>query len=156
MPATYSRRRRQTAELNNTTHLFDDVIKIIGDRWATLILRSLFTGINQFQDILEDTSVATNILSDRLSELIEKGIIYTAAVPSDSRQIKYKFSEKGLSLYPVIVTMLEWGDKWLPDPKGPPLLLKHEPCGQALKVELICSTCKEIVLPTETSFELST
>ncbi|MGI9247564.1 MAG: winged helix-turn-helix transcriptional regulator, partial [Woeseiaceae bacterium] len=67
MPATYSRRRRQTTQsTGETTELLDDIIRVIGDRWSSLIVRSIFTGINQFQEILDDTAISTNILTDRL------------------------------------------------------------------------------------------
>lgn len=151
--STYSRRRRQTAAPRN--QLLDDVVRIVGDRWATLVLRSLFTGINQFQSILEDTAMATNILSDRLSELSEDGVIYAEEVPGDSRRIRYKLTDKGLDIYPIILTMLEWGDKWLPSPQGPPLLLTHKLCGQDLQIEMACPACDKKVRPHETRYEMS-
>lgn len=151
--SSYSRRRRQTAAPRN--QLLDDVVRIVGDRWATLVLRSLFTGINQFQSILEDTAMATNILSDRLSELSSDDIIYAVDVPGDSRRIKYKLTNKGLDIYPIILTMLEWGDKWLPAPEGPPLLLTHMLCGQDLQIEMACSACDGKVHPKGTDYEMS-
>ncbi len=154
MEATYSRRRRQTAESGSNTKLLDEVIRIVGDRWATLILRSLFSGINQFQEILEDTGMATNILSDRLSELCQERVLYTVDVPGDSRRIEYKLTEKGIGIYPILLTLLEWGDKWRPAPEGPPLLLTHNLCGKPLKIEMACSACNKEILVTDTSFEL--
>lgn len=154
MEATYSARRRQTTKQGADTKLLDEVIRIIGDRWATLILRSLFSGINQYQGILDDTAIATNILSKRLSELCQEGIIYTAGVPGDSRRIEYKLTESGISIYPIIISLLEWGDKWLPAPEGPPLLLTHTVCGQPLKIEMICSECNQEVPINDTSYVL--
>jgi len=154
MEATYSRRRRQIAEPENATKLLDEVIRIIGDRWATLILRSLFSGINQFQEILEDTAIATNILSNRLADLCDEDIIYAAEVPDDLRRIEYKLTDKGISIYPILIALLQWGDKWLPAPEGPPLLLTHNVCGKPLEIEMACSACDEEVLPNQTSYEL--
>lgn len=148
----YSRRRRQSAVPVN--ELMDDVVRIVGDRWSTLILRSMFVGINQFQRILEDTAMATNILSERLSELSEKKVIYAESVPGDTRQIEYKLTEKGRDIYPIILTLLAWGDKWLPAAEGPPLLLNHTLCGKALEIEMACSACDQEVLPHDTHYEL--
>lgn len=153
MEGSYSSRRRQSAELAKDTRLFDDVSRIIGNRWATLILRSLFTGINQFQEILNDTNIATNILSDRLTDLCEQDIIYKVSLPTDSRRKKYKLTEKGKDIYPILLSLLEWGDKWLPAPDGPPLLLTHKNCGQPLKVELSCSACGDEVRPEATRYK---
>ena len=154
MPATYSRRRRQTSPAARETALPDAIVRIIGDRWATLILRSIFTGINQFQEIVEDTAISTNILADRLADLAEQDIITGIEDPNDMRRTNYKLTEKGRSVYPVLLTLLEWGDKWRPAPEGPPLILTHNPCGKQLKAVMACSACGERVDPRDTSYEL--
>ena len=143
MEASYRARRRQTTKLSGNTNLQDEIIQFIGDRWAMLILRSIFTGINQFQEILKVTAIATNMLSNRLAELCDEGILVTTGVPSDSRRIEYKLTKKGLSIYPIIISLLQWGDKWLPSPEGPPLLLTHTVCGNPLKFEMVCSSCQQ-------------
>ncbi|WP_439100840.1 winged helix-turn-helix transcriptional regulator [Congregibacter sp.] len=148
----YSRRRRQSAVPEN--QLMDDVVRIVGDRWSTLILRSMFVGIHQFQGILEDSAMATNILSERLSELCEKAVIYAESVPGDTRKIEYKLTEKGRDIYPIILALLEWGDKWLPAAEGPPLLLTHTLCGRPLEIEMACSACDKKVQPHDTHYEL--
>ncbi len=154
MPASYSRRRRQTVQSAQETALLDEIVYIIGDRWATLILRSIFTGMNQFQEIVEDTAISTNILTDRLLELEDKGIIEGFEDPDDMRCTNYKLTNKGRSLYPILLTLLEWGDKWRPAPEGPPLLLTHKLCGKRLKVIMACSVCDEKVGPRETTYDL--
>lgn len=152
--ADYSRRRRQTATPLSKTKLLDEIIPVIGDRWATLVLRSLFSGINQFQKILEDTSMSTNILSDRLSALCRDGFLQIDAVPTDSRRVEYGLTEKGLSVYPILVTLLEWGDKWRPLEEGAPMLLTHLRCGKPLIIEMACSSCCDNVNLGTTRFEL--
>ncbi|MDO6694489.1 helix-turn-helix domain-containing protein [Aliiglaciecola sp. 3_MG-2023] len=154
MEAKYSARRRKTSKSASSTTLLDDSIQIIGDRWGMLIFRSLFSGVNQFQGILKATYIATNILSNRLSELCEDGFLTTTEVAGDSRRIQYKLTKKGISIYPIILTLMQWGDKWLPSPEGPPLLLTHTICGDPLKLEMICSCCKKEVYPTDTSYAL--
>ncbi|WP_189378235.1 winged helix-turn-helix transcriptional regulator [Thalassotalea profundi] len=154
MEAKYSPRRRQNNKTDSQTNLHDEIIQIIGDRWAMLILRSIFTGINQFQEILKVTAIASNILSNRLSELIDEGILVTKEVPNDSRRIEYKLTKKGMSIYPIILSLLHWGDKWLPSPKGAPLLLTHKLCGNPLQLQMICSECEKEVTPDETSYSI--
>jgi DNA-binding HxlR family transcriptional regulator len=154
MEASYSPRRRQTTKLSSFTNLQDEVVQIIGDRWAMLILRSIFTGINQFQEILKVTAIATNMLSNRLSELCEDGVLTTREVPGDSRRIEYKLTKKGIATYPIIIALLQWGDKWLPSPEGPPLILTHTPCNSPLKLEMICSSCHQETLAGELSYTL--
>lgn len=154
MPALYSRRRRlSSATPAQSTALLDEIAKIIGDRWSTLILRSIFTGINRFQGILDDTGISTNILSERLSALCADGLLYRIDDEEDSRSAKYKLTDKGRDIYPILLTLLAWGDKWRPSPKGPPLLLKHKTCGKPLKVDLACSACGENVKVNETTYQ---
>ena len=132
--------------------MFDEIIQVIGNRWATLILRSLFSGINQYQEILQDTAMATNILSDRLAELCQNELVVKIPVPEDSRKVQYKLTEKGMSIYPILLTLLQWGDRWRPAPEGPPLLLTHTTCGNPLELEMACSVCDTEMLPADTQY----
>ena len=152
MDARYSPRRRQTTNAIASTRLFDEIVSIVGDRWSTLILRSLFMGVNQFQSLLDDTGIATNILTDRINQLTHEEILYPSEVSGDQRQIKYRLTEKGSDIYPIIILLLVWGDKWQPAPEGPPLLLTHRSCGGPLVIRMVCSSCNDTVDATATQF----
>ncbi len=155
MPATYSRRRRQTSQsTGETTELLDDITQIIGDRWSALILRSVFTGLNRFQEILDDTAISTNILADRLAELCDGDILRRVEEPADMRRANYRLTDKGRDIYPILITLMQWGDKWRPAPDGPPLLLCHRPCEQSLEIVMTCPGCGEEVGPQDTSVEI--
>ncbi len=155
MPAVYSRRRRQTSQSNGeTTELLDEVTQIIGDRWSALVLRAVFTGLNQFQEILEDTAISTNILADRLADLCDGGVLRRVEEPNDLRRANYRLTDKGRDIYPILITLLQWGDKWRPAPQGPPLLLTHRPCGERLEIIMACSSCAHEVMPHDTSVEV--
>jgi len=155
MPAIYSRRRRRTSQLNGeTTELLNDITRVIGDRWSALILRSVFTGLNQFQEILDDTAISTNILADRLAELCETGILRRVEEPNDMRRANYRLTDKGRDIYPILITLMQWGDKWRPAAEGPPLLLTHLPCAESLEIVMACSSCGAEVAPRDTKVEI--
>ena len=154
MDAHYSPRRRQSSAVVTNTRLFDEVVQIVGDRWSALVLRSLFMGVNQFQSLLKDTGMATNILTDRLNALSSSEIIYQSGVDGDQRQIKYRLTEKGSNIYPIVILLLAWGDKWKPVPEGPPLLLTHKSCGSPLAIKMLCSACNREVHATATEFRV--
>ena len=155
MPAIYSRRRRKTSQsTGDTTELLDDITRVIGDRWSALILRSVFTGLNQYQAILEDTAISTNILADRLAELCDSAILRRVEEPNDMRRANYKLTDKGRDIYPILITLMQWGDKWRPAADGPPLLLAHRPCSAPLKIVMACSSCGAEVAPQETRVEI--
>ncbi len=140
----YARRRLQTASAiakrGNRT-MVDSVIELFGDRWATLVVRACFTGIHRFDDIQRDTMMATNILSDRLERLQKQGIIQARPYSAHQNRLEYRLTAKGRDLYPVLLALLHWGDRWYADEKGPPLLLTHEPCAHDLRLRLACSHC---------------
>jgi len=156
MAATYSRRRRQRGlgEADSAkTSLMDEVAQITGDRWASLILRSIFTGLRKFDEIRKDTAIATNILSERLSWLESLGVIRPHAYSAAPKRFEYRLTEKGVDYYPVLLTLLAWGDRWYASPEGPPLLLKHA-CGDDLEIQVTCSCCHEPISPYDVDFEV--
>ena len=140
----YGRRRKQTAaaitKRENRT-MVDSVIELFGDRWATLVVRACFTGITRFDEIQRDTLMASNILADRLERLKAQGIILARPYSAQQDRFEYRLTEKGRELYPVLLALLQWGDAWYADHKGPPLILTHARCGHKLALLPTCSIC---------------
>lgn len=154
----YGRRRMQTAaagaKRGNRT-MVDSVIELFGDRWSTLVVRACFTGIHRFDEIQRDTLMASNILSDRLTRLQAHGIIKAKPYSAHQDRFEYRLTEKGRSLYPVLLALLQWGDRWFADSKGPPLLLTHEKCHHGLTMAPACSACGGKLDSSNTSFNFS-
>ncbi len=149
MPAVYGRRRRKTrSEKDLITPLFDEIADIIGDRWSALIIRSVFTNLNTYQDICDDTAIATNILAERLERLCTMAIV-------EKNNGVYKLTPKGRDIYPILIALMEWGDKWYAAPEGPPLLLTHKSCQEPLKHQMACTSCGESVVAQDIEFEFS-
>lgn len=153
MAANYSRRRksRSTRNEQGETQLFDTLAGIIGDRSSMLIIRALFTGHVNFGAIQTDSQLATNMLTERLSFLIEEKIVGKSSGKNELRQ-RYKLTSRGLDLYPSLLTLMAWGDQWCADESGPPVLLKHNTCGHDLKLVMACSACHEAVSYSDIEF----
>lgn len=153
----YGRRRMQTATASakrgNRT-MVDSVIELFGDRWATLVVRACFTGINRFDGIQRDTLMASNILADRIERLQAQGILQAKLYSLHQERFEYRLTEKGRDLYPVLLALLQWGDRWYADHKGPPLVLTHQLCGHALHLRPSCSACGEALHVANTGFTL--
>lgn len=150
MPALYNRRRRKARSNNEpTTPLFDEITDVIGDRWSALIIRSVLTNMNSYQDICNDTAIATNILAERLEQLCSTSILEKSGVI-------YRLTPKGRDIYPILIAMMEWGDKWYASPEGPPLLLTHKPCNNPLKHRVACTACGEDITIGDMEFEFVT
>ena len=153
MAARYSRRRQQRHATEGASSLMEDVAQITGDRWASLVLRSIFTGLRRFDEIHRDTAMATNILSERLSWLTARGVIRAHEI--GGKRSEYRLTEKGIDYYPVLLMLLQWGDKYYVSPEGPPLLLRHKADGHDLQPAVTCSCCSQPVMPHDVTFEVT-
>jgi DNA-binding HxlR family transcriptional regulator len=116
-------------------------LSVVGERWTMLILREAFLGHRRFDEFQARTGVARNILSARLRALVGHGIFerIEKALPGD--HVEYRLTGKGLDLYPILVAMLRWGDRWMACEGGPPVELVHRECGHKTHPTLVCSHC---------------
>ncbi len=155
MAPHYSRRRQQRESAQGATSLLDQAAQIMGDRWASLIMRSIFTGIHRYDDIRQDTAIATNILAERLNWLQSIGVIRQRAYPSNPPRNEYRVTRKGVEYYPVLLMLMRWGDRYYVSPEGPPVLLLHKTCGQPLDPQVVCSECRLPLTPEDVSFTIT-
>jgi len=115
-------------------------IDVIGQRWTPLIVRDLFAGMTKFEDIRRDLGIASNILAARLDELERNGVVDRRQYQSAPARHEYVLTDKGRDLYPVIATLLAFGDKWL-SLDGPPALITHTDCGHVTTAKTVCAEC---------------
>ena len=90
----------------------------VGDKWALVILRDAFNGVTRFDTFARHLGVATNVLASRLEGLVQADILYRRPVPGDGRAVEYKLTPKGFELFPLIVFLHQWGERWMPKPQG--------------------------------------
>ncbi len=124
-------------------------LSAVGDRWTVLILREAFLGVKRFELFRERLSIARNILTLRLQELVREGILERTRYQEKPERFEYRLTEKGIGLYPVLVTLMAWGDRWMDDGLGPPMLLVHKPGEHTLAPVVTCSHCGHLVVPRE-------
>jgi DNA-binding HxlR family transcriptional regulator len=113
-------------------------LQVIGDLWSALIIQECFFGTHRFDEFQHRLSIASNILSQRLSRLTELGVL-NRSVTAGTRHT-YQLTDEGLDLYPVPLAMLTWGDRWLVV-GDPPIKLTHKACTHHLRAVLTCSHC---------------
>ncbi|MFF3380478.1 winged helix-turn-helix transcriptional regulator [Streptomyces sp. NPDC002680] len=122
-------------------------LQVIGDRWNSLILRSSLHGIKRFDDFPTDLGIAESVLSQRLSRLTELGVLTQRGYQVNPPRHEYVFTEKGLALYPICLSMVVWGKRWLPSDGGPGTVLEHKPCGHSVEPVLVCGARQVHVSP---------
>lgn len=116
---------------------------VVGERWTLLILREAFYGVRRFDQMRSNLGIARNILSDRLRRLVEAGILVRWPYQEHPERFEYRLTQKGHDLYPALIALMRWGDKYMVDGDGPPLVLVHKDCGHETFPVLACSACGE-------------
>lgn len=122
---------------------------VVGDRWTLLVLREAFLRVRRFDDFQERLGIARRVLTERLKTLVDHGVLEKVAYSQTPLRHEYRLTEKGLGLYPVIISLVHWGDAHYAGEKGPPLLHRHKTCGHDFRSVLTCSECGEPVDPRE-------
>lgn len=122
-------------------------LDIVGERWTMLVLRDAFNGVRRFDDFARSLPIARNVLAQRLRTLVEHGVLTRQQYEERPPRYEYRLTDKGRDLYPVLVGMLQWGDRYLAGPGGPPLDLRHRDCGGAVRSAVVCTDCGEPVAP---------
>lgn len=117
-------------------------LELVGERWTFLVLRDVFLGVRRFDALQRDLGVARNVLSARLDRLVGEDVLMK--VPYSERPLRYEYrlTDKGLDLWPAIVELLQWGDRYAA-PNGPPVLIRHKGCGGELGERRVCTRCGE-------------
>jgi DNA-binding HxlR family transcriptional regulator len=101
-------------------------LEAVGERWSFLILRGAFNGLHHFEEYQSTLGIARNILSNRLSRLVEHGILEREPDPADRRKVAYHLTQKGRELLPVLIAMRQWGERWVSGVPSNPVLVDRE------------------------------
>lgn len=107
-------------------------LAVIGERWTLLILRHAYRGVRRFADFERELGIAKNVLSDRLKRLVEHGVLDRTPSREDARSVEYRLSPKGRDLYPVLMSLALWGERWEQDARAPSLRFRNRHSGAAL------------------------
>jgi DNA-binding HxlR family transcriptional regulator len=141
-------------EIGQQTCSVARALSVVGERWTLLILRDAFLGTRRFDQFQHDIGITRHRLSERLAKLVEHGVL--VKVPYHDRPVRhdYRLTRKGLALYPVLMSLGQWGDEWMDEGEGVPLEYIHQSCGKPTQAVLTCSECGEILRPEKVETRL--
>ena len=108
-------------------------LSVIGERWTLLIIRDCFYGIERFDEFQKRLGVTRHLLTDRLNKLTEEGILERHLYQTRPERYAYRLTGKGKDVYPILITMVSWGDKWMSGEAGAPMEYVHESCGRPMQ-----------------------
>ncbi len=153
-PPRVSRRSSVTLDESGSRHttLFGESVDRLGDRWTQMVIASLFLGASRFDAIQRECGIAPNLLSVRLKELVDGGLLLRRRYQTGPERFEYVLTPKGMDMYPIALTLMAWGDRWLTTGVGAPLLLTHVPCGSRLEPTVVCAACGEEPHPRDVTF----
>ncbi|MDP9294983.1 MAG: helix-turn-helix transcriptional regulator [Actinomycetota bacterium] len=114
-------------------------LDVVSTRSAFLVLREAFYGTSRFDDFAERVGISEPVAAARLRELVEEGLLEREAYrePGQRTRRRYRLTPKGADLFPTLVALMQWGDRWSDD-RGGPVQLRHRDCGERVGVQLRC------------------
>lgn len=142
------------ADLSSRTYTLARAIALVGDEWTFMILREMFLGNRRFDDFLRQSGMSSHLLSQRLKKLEAGGVIQRKAYSDRPPRYEYYLTDMGLELWPVIIAMRQWGDRWLGDGK-PPVEVVHKGCRRVTQPQMTCSECSEPMTAHDAEIRLS-
>ncbi len=115
-------------------------LDVVTTRSAFLILREAFYGTTRFDEFARRTGISEPVAAARLRELVDDGLLEREDYrePGQRTRQLYRLTDKGEDLLPVLVALMQWGDRWL-DERGGPVELRHSGCGETVRAELRCA-----------------
>jgi DNA-binding HxlR family transcriptional regulator len=119
-------------------------LEIVGEKWALLAVREVFLGNRRFDEMVRMTGAPRDTLAARLRTLVGAGILERRQYSDRPARYEYRLTEAGRDLYPVIASLMRWGDVHLAGDDGPPVVVEHH-CGHRLVPQLVCEACGETV-----------
>jgi len=128
-PPTSRRRRTQPVETDRA--IIDRSTDIMGDYWSWAVLAAAFFRLRRFDEFHEALGAATNILADRLNRMVLHGVLEKKLYQKAPPRFEYRLTQAGLDLFPMIMAMHGWAERWL-CPDGVPLKLVDTRTGEAI------------------------
>jgi len=111
----------------------------VGDGWSLLIIREAFFGTRRFGEFQSHLGIAPNVLTARLQSLVQHGILQAMAESENGRVLDYRLTDKGRDLFPIVIALLQWGDRHAPAPEGPPVQVVDRESGRPIALMQVCS-----------------
>ena len=116
-------------------------LSVVGEKWSLLVLREAFLGVRRFADFQRVLGAPRAVLTDRLATLVEQDILIRVPYQADGERQRheYRLTAKGIDLYPTLVALMEWGDRYLTGEAPAPVELRHRgDCDAPVRLTLTC------------------
>ncbi len=113
-------------------------VNLVGDSWTLIVVREALYGATRFSEFRTHTGIAKNILADRLAMLVEEGVMERQDIGDKGTRYAYVLTQKGRDLFPVLMALSQWGDKWAFGEEGPQVSFEDKDSGKRLGTMQLC------------------
>jgi DNA-binding HxlR family transcriptional regulator len=128
-------------------------VEILSDAWMFLVLRESFFGARRFEQFQSRLRLPRSTLVLRLGKLCKLGLLSKQGYSTASSRFEYRLTDRGRALYPTMLALLQFGDRWLTgEASAPPLQLNHLACGHVCSPLVTCSHCHSVVEPKHVTY----
>jgi DNA-binding HxlR family transcriptional regulator len=129
LPSTYADRNCALAR----------TLEVIGERWTLLIIRDAFYGVRRFGDFATQLTIPRAVLASRLKMLVQEGVLSRGEDAPGA--VEYRLTPKGIDLWPIVSSMMNWGDAYYSPGAGVRRARRHDRDGGSLDREGRCQEC---------------
>jgi DNA-binding HxlR family transcriptional regulator len=119
-------------------------LEIFGEWWTLLIVREAFFGTERFSDFEANLGISKNILAERLNKLVEAEILYRTQLTGRGNPIRYRLTDGGRDLLPVIIALMQWGDRWVNRRRAPVRVIERETGREVARLAVTASDGKAL------------
>jgi DNA-binding HxlR family transcriptional regulator len=116
-------------------------LEVVGERWTLLILRNAFLGMRRFDEFQEQLGISRGVLATRLQWLCDEGMLERRRYQKRPERFEYRLTQKGRDLWPAMIGLMKWGDRYEAGLEGPPRLVTHRDCGGEVTERATCARC---------------
>ncbi|MBU3750329.1 MAG: helix-turn-helix transcriptional regulator [Mycobacterium sp.] len=148
-PVSATRRRSESGSPERQAGLFGETMSVLGNRWAAALLVAVFLGGSRFTDLQSQLGAPPSLLAQRLQTFCEIGVLRWDPQADQGERGAYLLTEKGRAFFPILVTAVQWAQRWFHAPEGPAIVMRHRDCGRSFAGRLACDRCSSTLTGAE-------
>lgn len=143
----------RASDLGELTCPIARTVAAVGDAWSLMIIRELYLGSRRFDEIEAQLRTPPAALAKRLKTLEDLAVIGKRPYQASPKRYEYRLTRKGLDLWPLMIALKHWGDRWGGWKSGAPAALRHKSCHGHTGLTLTCDCCGEPLTPFDVELE---
>ncbi|PWW58485.1 winged helix-turn-helix transcriptional regulator [Actinokineospora spheciospongiae] len=136
-------RRRSSGSANLGPGFFPESRALIGNRWSAAMLGAAYLGAHRFSEFQRRLGAPATVIADRLRAFRALGVLEAFGDADRADRHDYRLTDKGRAFFPVVMSAIEWGQRWFLAPEGPAVVFRHRDSDHPFSVLLLCSACSQ-------------